>query len=221
MYIHRAGFRVLAFFLLILGSIAFGLHWFSGWPNWVVWPLSGVLGCFYLLLLWFFRVPHRPFDAQSNEVTAVSDGKVVLVEEVDELEAIGGKAIKVCVFLSIFDVHAQWAPIGGVLETFRYHPGQYLVAWHPKSSTLNERTTYVQRTPAGLVVWRQIAGAVARRIRWYVEEGEQVQHGQECGFILFGSRIDLYLPLDARVLVKPGDRVVARSTVVARLPEVH
>jgi phosphatidylserine decarboxylase len=171
-------------------------------------------------VLWVFRIPPRPFSAAPNEVTAVSDGKVVLVEEVDEPEVIGGKAIKVCVFLSIFDVHCQWAPVGGTLEYFKYHPGEYLVAWHEKSSTLNERTTFGQRTPYGMVVWRQIAGAVARRIRWFVEEGQEMEHGQEAGFILFGSRIDFYLPLDAEVLVQPGDRVVARSTVVARLPEV-
>jgi len=221
MHIHRAGHRILSIAFLVLVPIAAGIMWVPGIPSWLVWSLWMGLTAFYLLVLWFFRIPPRPFDARPDEVTAVSDGKVVLVEEVEEHEVIGGRAIKVCVFLSIFDVHAQWAPVGGVLETFRYHPGKYLVAWHPKSSTLNERTTYAQRTPAGLVVWRQIAGAVARRIRWYVQEGNEIRHGQECGFILFGSRIDLYLPLDAEVLVEPGDRVVARSTVVARLAETH
>ena len=221
MYIHSAGHRVILVFFLIAAAIALFAHWVPGAPKWLSIAVTVVMVALCLLVLWFFRIPPRPFDAAPNEITSVSDGKVVLVEEVDEPEVIGGKAIKICVFLSIFDVHAQWAPIGGKLEYFKYHEGEYLVAWHEKSSTLNERTTFGQRTPAGLVVWRQIAGAVARRIRWFVEEGQDIQHGQECGFILFGSRIDLYLPLEAEVVVKPGDRVVARQTVLARLPEVH
>ena len=221
MYIHPAGYRVILVFFVLLVLLAVLVHVIPGMPSWLEWGLRGVFLVLFCMVLWFFRIPPRPFTAGPHEVTAVSDGKVVLVEEVDEPEVIGGKAIKICVFLSIFDVHAQWAPIGGKLEYFKYHEGEYLVAWHEKSSTLNERTTFAQRTPAGLVVWRQIAGAVARRIRYFVEEGQMVEHGQECGFILFGSRIDFYLPLEAEVLVKPGDRVVARSTVMARLPEVH
>ena len=220
MYIHPAGYRVILVFLAILVLLAVLIHQIPGMPMWMEWGLRGAFLILFCLVLWFFRIPPRPLTAGPNEVTAVSDGKVVLVEEVDEPEVIGGKAIKICVFLSIFDVHAQWAPIGGKLEYFKYHEGDYLVAWHEKSSTLNERTTFAQRTPSGLVVWRQIAGAVARRIRWFVNEGEEVAHGQEAGFILFGSRIDFYLPLGSEVLVKPGDRVVARGTVMARLPEV-
>jgi phosphatidylserine decarboxylase len=221
MYIHHAGYRVILVFFLIAVALMVLFHQVSAIPRPVALVLDSALVILCLMVLWFFRIPERPFHAQPNEITAVSDGKVVLVEEVDEPEVIGGKAIKICVFLSIFDVHAQWAPIGGTLESFKYHPGQYLVAWHPKSSTLNERTTFAQRTPSGLVVWRQIAGAVARRIRWFVEEGQNVEHAQECGFILFGSRIDIYLPLGSEILVEPGDRVVARGTVMARLPEVH
>ena len=207
-------------FLVLVIALAVLVHQIPQIPSWLEWGVRGALLILFCLVLWFFRIPPRPFSAAPNEITAVSDGKVVLVEEVDEPEVIGGKAIKVCVFLSIFDVHCQWAPVGGTLEYFKYHPGEYLVAWHEKSSTLNERTTFGQRTPHGVVVWRQIAGAVARRIRWFVGEGQEMEHGQEAGFILFGSRIDFYLPLDAEVLVQPGDRVVARSTVVARLPEV-
>lgn len=221
MYIHPAGYRVILVFFVLLVLLAVLVHFIPGIPSWLDWGLRVAFMGLFCLVLWFFRIPPRPFSAAPNEVTAVSDGKVVLVEEVDEPEVVGGKAIKVCIFLSIFDVHAQWAPIGGTLEYFKYHPGEYLVAWHEKSSTLNERTTFAQRTSSGLVVWRQIAGAVARRIRWFVEEGQHVEHGQESGFILFGSRIDLYLPTDSEILVQPGDRVVARSTVLARLKEVH
>lgn len=220
MYIHPAGYRVILVFFLIAILLVVLVHQWGILPRWAEYGVGAVMLALCCLVLWFFRIPPRPLSAGENEVTAVSDGKVVLVEEVDEPEVIGGRAIKICVFLSIFDVHAQWAPIGGRLEYFKYHEGEYLVAWHEKSSTLNERTTFAQRTPAGLVVWRQIAGAVARRIRWFVNEGDEVAHGQECGFILFGSRIDFYLPLGSEVLVKPGDRVVARGTVMARLPEV-
>ncbi|MDA8695904.1 phosphatidylserine decarboxylase family protein [Flavobacteriales bacterium] len=220
MTIHRAGHKVILVFMLVLALLQGLISWIPSLHIVLEIFLRVALVGLGLLVLWFFRIPKRPYTGQPGEVTAVSDGKVVLVEEVDEPEVIGGRAIKICVFLSIFDVHAQWAPVAGTLEYFKYHKGEYLVAWHEKSSTLNERTTFGQRTPGGMVVWRQIAGAVARRIRWYVKEGDEVSGGQECGFILFGSRIDFYLPLEAQVTVKPGDRVVARSTVLARLPEV-
>ena len=220
MTIHRAGHKVILVFLLGIALLQVLISWIPSLHIALEVFLRVALVDLGLLVLWFFRIPKRPYTGQPGEVTAVSDGKVVLVEEVDEPEVIGGKAIKICVFLSIFDVHAQWAPVAGTLEYFKYHRGKYLVAWHEKSSILNERTTYGQRTPGGMVVWRQIAGAVARRIRWYVQQGEEVAGGQECGFILFGSRIDFYLPLGAEVTVQPGARVAARSTVLARLPEV-
>jgi len=142
MYIHPAGYRVILVFFVLVVLVAVLVHFIPGMPGWLEWGVRGALIALFCLVLWFFRIPPRPFNAAPNEVTAVSDGKVVLVEEVDEPEVIGGKAIKICVFLSIFDVHCQWAPVGGKLEYYKYHPGEYLVAWHEKSSTLNERTTF-------------------------------------------------------------------------------
>ena len=149
MYIHPAGYRVILVFFLVVFLIALLVHQIPGIPRLAEYVVGGALLILCLLVLWFFRIPPRPFNAAPNEVTSVSDGKVVLVEEVDEPEVIGGKAIKICVFLSIFDVHAQWAPIGGKLEYFKYHEGEYLVAWHEKSSTLNERTTFGAGDPIG------------------------------------------------------------------------
>jgi phosphatidylserine decarboxylase len=210
--IHRAGHRILIGFWAATFVVAYFCL------------LAGlVLAAVGLLMLWFFRIPPRPIYANSAEVTAVSDGKVVLIEEVFEDEHFGARVQKVSVFLSIFNVHAQWSPVAGRLAAFKYHPGKYLVAWHPKSSTLNERSTFVVDVPpskdsaGGTVLFRQVAGAVARRLRWYVQPGDQLTQGQEVGFILFGSRIDFYLPLDASIQVEVGQKVVARSTVIARL----
>ena len=205
--IHRAGHRI----LIAFWAVTFLVAYFS-------WMFAVPLALIGLQMLWFFRIPPRPISGGPGDITAVSDGKVVLIEEVFEDEHFGARVQKVSVFLSIFNVHAQWSPVAGRLAKLKYHPGKYLVAWHPKSSLLNERTTFVMEVPSGeTILFRQVAGAVARRLRWYVHPGDDLAQGQEVGFILFGSRIDFYLPLDARIEVEVGQKVVARSTVIARL----
>jgi phosphatidylserine decarboxylase len=172
------------------------------------------------LVLNFFRLPKRAVGASGpGDVLCPSDGKVVVIEEVEETEYFQDRRIQVSIFMSPLNVHAQWAPVAGKVLEARYHPGKYLVAWHPKSSTENERTTHVIEGPHGPVLFRQIAGAVARRICWYMKPGQQVAQGEEVGFIKFGSRIDVFLPLDADIQVKLDERVTGRETLLARLPK--
>lgn len=180
--------------------------------------LAGAVALVLLgLVLNFFRYPNRPVgEHQPGDVLCPSDGKVVVIEEVEETEWFKDRRIQVSVFMSPLNVHAQWAPFAGKVLYTRHHPGKYLVAWHPKSSTENERSTHVVEGAGGPVMFRQIAGALARRICAYMSEGQEVEAGDEVGFIKFGSRIDVFLPLDAEVKVKIGDVVQGRVDVLAR-----
>ena len=155
-----------------------------------------------------------------TEVGAVfspADGKIVALEEVDENEYFQGKRIVVSVFMSIWNVHINWFPVAGRIDYFRHHHGLFLVAWHPKSSEDNERTTTVVDMGGEKIMFRQIAGLVARRIVSYARVGHQVEQNTQCGFIKFGSRVDIFLPLDADIRVKLGDKVVGTQTLIARL----
>ena len=172
----------------------------------------------FLLIVQFFRVPSRVVHKSDRQIVAPCDGKVVVIEEVIETEYFKGPRRQISIFMSPLNVHINWNPISGVIQYFKYHPGLYLVAWHPKSSTDNERTTVVIRTVEGIdVLFRQIAGAAARRIRWYVKEGDTVEQSTEMGFIKFGSRVDIYLPLDAEIKVNLQDKTVGSITVLAEL----
>ncbi len=170
----------------------------------------------YLFTLWFFRVPNRSFDLEDNFVFAPADGKVVAVEEIREDEYFSDRRIQVSIFMSPLNVHANYYPVGGPVRYFKYHPGDYVVAWHPKASSHNERTSVVVgKDEQTEVLVRQIAGAVARRIVCYAKTGDMVQQGQEMGFIKFGSRVDILMPAGVKVAVKPGDKVTARISVIA------
>lgn len=172
----------------------------------------------FLFFVQFFRNPTRNTPINPKHIIAPADGKVVVIEEVEEPEYFQGKRKQVSIFMSPFNVHSNRNPVSGIVKYFKYHPGLYLVAWHPKSSTENERTTLVIETPEGQeVLFRQIAGALARRICWYVKEGDKVLQGQEFGFIKFGSRVDIFLPLDTKVMVNLGDKPVGGETVIAEL----
>lgn len=170
------------------------------------------------LIVQFFRIPKRPLTVHDTQVIAPADGTVVVIEETEENEYFKARRRQVSIFMSPLNVHINRNPVSGVVRYFKYFPGKYLVAWHPKSSTENERTTIViQANNGSEILFRQIAGAVARRIRWYVKEGQPVEQGQEMGFIKFGSRVDVYLPLDAEVKVAIGDRMKGGVTVLAEL----
>lgn len=172
----------------------------------------------FLLILQFFRNPRVAIHIDDKKVLAPADGKVVVIEEVVEEEYFNTKRKQISIFMSPVNVHVNRSPVSGIVKYFKYHAGQYLVAWHPKSSTENERTTMVLDLGDGLeVLVRQIAGAMARRIKWYVNEGQRLNQGSEFGFIKFGSRVDVFLPLDAKILVNIGNKTKAGRTVLAEL----
>ena len=172
----------------------------------------------YILVLQFFRSPKVISLENENQVIAPADGKVVVIENVLEKEYLNENRIQISIFMSPLNAHVNRNPVSGIVKYFKYHAGQYLVAWHPKSSERNERTTMVVELQNGLeILVRQIAGAMARRIKWYIEEGQQVTQGKEFGFIKFGSRVDVFVPLNSRVMVKLGTKTRAGKTVLAEL----
>ncbi len=218
MTIHKEG-RILLLVLLavffITNTVAF--LYLSSPYTWLILAFCIV---FYLLILQFFRNPYRLLTQAARQVIAPADGKVVVIEEVIETEYFNQPRRQVSIFMSPVNVHINRTPIEGVIQYFKYHAGKYLVAWHPKSSTENERTTLVIKAENGTeILLRQIAGALAKRIRWYISEGQQVSQGQEFGFIKFGSRVDVFLPLDAKILVNIGEKTKGGVTVIAELAE--
>jgi len=218
MSIHKEGRTLLFWLLLILVVINFGLNRWIPEQEAVLNVVLLVSVVFYLLILQFFRNPFITLPNEDKLVFAPADGKVVVIEETTETEYLNDRRKQVSIFMSPVNVHINRSPIAGIVEFFKYHPGKYLVAWHPKSSTENERTTMVISHKSGIkILVRQVAGAVARRIKWYVKEGTQLAQGGEFGFIKFGSRVDLYLPLDAEILVSIGEKTKAGRTPIARL----
>lgn len=218
MTIHREG-RLLLFVLLL---VLFGINWAIAYyfPEHPALQniMIGISLFFYLLILQFFRNPVFTISKNDKHIIAPADGKVVVIEETEETEYLKGRRKQISIFMSPVNVHVNRVPAGGVISYFKYHPGKYLVAWHPKSSTENERTTVVVRTQNGVeILFRQIAGALARRIKWYVKEGQVVAQGDEFGFIKFGSRVDIFLPLSAKITVNMGDITKGGRTVIAEL----
>ena len=215
MKLHREGKAtiIIAFLALVLfGGAAFFFlekyHWF------VTLPLFILFG----LVLWFFRVPERNILEQVENVLAPVDGKVVMIKEVEENEILKTRCIQVSIFMSPLNVHICRYPVTGTVFYKKYHPGKYLMAWDEKSSTENERTTIAVDTLTNhKVAFRQIAGYVARRIVMYSKEGDQAKAGHELGFIKFGSRMDVFLPLDTEILCKIGDITTGGIDVIAKL----
>jgi phosphatidylserine decarboxylase len=193
--IHREGYTIILSTLAICATGAFFIHQFLPAGKWYSYLLYGLLSVVLVLVLQFFRNPERHTAVDPRHIMAPADGKIVIVAEVEEPEYFKGKRLQISVFMSPLNVHVNRSPVTGKVRYYRYHPGDYLVAWHPKSSTLNERTTVVVETEKGEpVLFRQIAGALARRIVCYVKEGDRVTQGGEYGFIKFGSRVDVFLP---------------------------
>jgi len=220
MTIHKEGYTSIALCVLVI-FVANALIQFY-YPSahtlkWIVYILSGAL---FIIILQFFRSPRLHITTDEKSVLCPADGKVVVIEETDETEYLQDRRIQISVFMSPINVHVNRNPIAGVVKYFKYHPGKYLVAWHPKSSTENERTTIVIENSKGVpVLFRQIAGALARRIVWYVKEGDKVDQGQQFGFIKFGSRVDVFLPVGTKINVQIGEVVKGGRTVLAELSE--
>ena len=218
MKIHKEGRKLLFWMLIGLTAINVILHWLMPEQPTLVNVVILASIIIYLLVLQFFRNPSIILPTDETLVYAPADGKVVVIEETIEEEYLKDKRRQISIFMSPVNVHINRSPISGVVEYFKYHPGKYLVAWHPKASLETERTTLVVAEPGGTkILMRQIAGAVARRIRWYVKEGDPVQRGGEFGFIKFGSRVDVFLPLDAEILVNLQDKTKGGRTPLARL----
>lgn len=218
MTIHKEG-RVLLFVLLI---VLFSINWLISYffPGAFILQNTVIIASifFYLIILQFFRIPIFTVQKNENQVIAPADGKVVVIEETEEPEYLKSRRKQISIFMSPINVHVNRMPVSGSISYCKYHPGKYLVAWHPKSSTENERTTIVAKMKNGNeILFRQIAGALARRIKWYVKEGQHLEQGDEFGFIKFGSRVDIFLPLNAKVLVKQGDITKGGKTILAEL----
>ena len=176
-----------------------------------------ISGLLFITIVQFFRSPQRNWVTKDGHIISPADGKVVVIEEVEETEYFNEKRLQVSVFMSPVNVHINRYPISGILKYYKYHPGLYLVAWHPKSSTENERTTIVVEDEKGRsVLFRQIAGAMARRIVFFDKEGSSVKQNDECGFIKFGSRVDLLLPLDVELNVKLNENVKGGISTIAK-----
>lgn len=218
MTIHKEGYTSLAITILFIFVLNALIQFYMPTAHtlkWIVYIFSGAL---FLIILQFFRSPFFDIETAENTILCPADGKVVVIEETEETEFLKDKRIQLSVFMSPVNVHVNRNPIAGVVSYFKYHKGKYLVAWHPKSSTENERTTIAIENSKGVtVLFRQIAGALARRIVWYVKEGDIVDQGQQFGFIKFGSRVDVFLPLGTKILVNIGDVVKGGRTVLAEL----
>ena len=218
MYIHKEGKTILFVMLVVLGAINYGIYYFFPENQMAQDIVLGVSAFFYLIILQFFRIPVFAIQKNEKQVIAPADGKVVVIEKTEEGEYFKSERIQLSIFMSPTNVHNNRTPVAGVVKFFKYHAGKYLVAWHPKSSTENERTTMVLKMQNGVeILVRQIAGALARRIKYYVQEGQPLEQGQEYGFIKFGSRVDVFLPLDAKILVQPNQKTKGGRTVLAEL----
>ena len=213
---HKEGYKIIVIaFILSITGILLAEKFIE--IIWVVKAIQIIILAFLFIVLQFFRNPKRATNLNENTIIAPVDGKVVVIEEVEEPEYFKDKRLQVSIFMSPINVHVTRYAMSGVVKYSKYHPGKYLVAWHPKASTENERTTIVLDNKVfGEVLYRQIAGALAKRIVNYAEEGTEVIQGADAGFIKFGSRVDLYLPIGTELNIKLGDVVKGGTQVVAK-----
>ena len=218
MTIHREGKNWVWGTLITVLLINFLVLNFRAEHDWITVLVLIVTIVFFLLILQFFRYPKRNITRNENYVIAPADGKVVVIERTEESEYYKDKRIQVSIFMSPKNVHANWYPMSGKIKFLRYHKGKYLVAWHPKASTENERSTIVvEKDSNKTILLRQIAGALAKRIVYYPRENDLVKQGAEMGFIKFGSRVDIYLPLTAKINVELNQKTIGGVTVIAEL----
>lgn len=216
MTIHKEGYTSIALTVLVIFILNAFTHYYASDKQWLLWTVYIFSFALFIIVLQFFRHPKRVTSLNDQQVICPADGKVVVIEETVETEYFKDKRLQVSIFMSPVNVHVNRNPVSGVVQYFKYHPGKYLVAWDPKSSTDNERTTVVVENKLGVqVLFRQIAGALARRIVWYVKEGDEVKQGEQFGFIKFGSRVDVFLPVGTPVNVNLGEVVKGGITVLA------
>lgn len=217
MTIHKEGYPTLLFSFIFLAIINIVIHTYL-YPLFPFFAFISII--LYLFLISFFRRPDRSVSILSDtDILSPCDGKVVVIEQVYEPEFLKADCLQVSVFMSPLNVHINWHPINGEILYSKYHPGKFLAAWNPKASTENERTTVAYGVRTNKIVLRQVAGALARRIVCYAKSGNQATQGGEMGFIKFGSRVDLYLPLDTKLNVQLDQVVTGNRTVLATLPK--
>ena len=213
---HKEGSKIILISVLITGVLNLGVSYFNP-PHWITVAVGILSIVFLILILQFFRNPKRSTPLSETNIISPVDGKVVVIEKVKENEYFKEERLMISVFMSPINVHVTRYPIGGSIAYSKYHPGKYLVAWHPKASEENERTTVVINHKNKLqVMYRQIAGALAKRIVNYAKEGEQAIQGDDSGFIKFGSRVDVYLPIDTEVKVSLNQKVKGGITTLAQ-----
>ncbi len=216
MTIHKEGYKTIAISVIFFGIINVLSFYFLSYRSPVVtWMIFITTIVLLVFIISFFRIPHRNYTLKEDAIIAPADGKVVVIEEIQADEYFTDRRIQVSIFMSPLNVHVNRNPVSGEIVYSQYHKGKYLVAWHPKSSTENERHTVVYRKEGRELLVKQIAGAVAKRITNYLNAGQSVNQSAEMGFIKFGSRVDLLLPLDARIHVKIGDKPMGGVTVIA------
>jgi phosphatidylserine decarboxylase len=216
MTIHREGYKIIAVSVLTFVLInILSFYFFNGPWRWLALLILALSFVLLLFVILFFRIPKRSLTFSENKIVAPADGKVVVIEEVTDTEYFNDRRIQISIFMSPVNVHLNRAPVSGTVVYNNYYKGKYLVAWHPKSSTLNERHSIVLENSNGLILVKQIAGAMAKRICNYALPGKKFEQGEEFGFIKFGSRVDVLLPLDAKIEVKLGQMVKCGITVIA------
>jgi phosphatidylserine decarboxylase len=214
--IHKEGNSFIAAGFLIFASCTTLCLFYK---TFLLYTFTVIILILLLFVTWFFRKPERQYVTDENMIFSPADGKVIVCEEVEEDEYLKERRLQISIFMSLWNVHANSFPVGGKIEYCKHHPGKYFIAWYPKASHENERTTTVVNTPKGKIVFRQIAGVIARRIVCYAEKmtGKEIEQNQKLGFIKFGSRVDIFIPLDAKIEVKIGQKVKSTQTVLARL----
>ena len=216
--LHREGTEILIVSAILLTGIN-GLIFWACQGNLLFYIIAAISITLYLLMVNFFRCPIRRFEQDTEKIViAPADGKIVVVQEVDEQEYFHERKLMISIFMNVTNVHANWYPVDGVVKPVSHQNGKFMKAWLPKASTENERSTIVIETPEGhTVMARQIAGAVARRIVTYAQEGEECFIDEHMGFIKFGSRVDVYLPLGTEPCVKLGQKTTGNETIIAKL----
>ena len=216
MIIHKDCYGTIILVWTISLVLAFLFLRFIPWA-FISYPLTVIPMFFMGFVLFFFRVPNRQSVGEANDVTSVADGKIVVIDKVFESEYLNSECIQVSIYMDFFNVHVNYWPVSGEVKYYKYHPGKYMLAFLPKASELNEHTSTAISSPYGDVFFKQIAGTFARRIVCYADPGAHEVKGSQCGIIKFGSRIDMYFPLDAEIKVKLGDHVTASESIIATL----
>lgn len=217
MKLHKAGYSILLKFLLALLLLNAIVFYFVECKA-ITYGFLAASGIFYLLCVNFFRSPNRKIVIDDNTILAPADGRIVVIEETEENEYFKDKRLQVSIFMNIVNVHINWFPVNGIVKYFRHHKGNFMAAWLPKSSTENERTTIVVECKNGeTILMRQIAGAMARRIVSYAPEGAEARQNKHAGFIKFGSRVDLFLPIGTQIDVKLGQKTTGSQTIIGHL----